>query len=196
MSPALDNLPTLILSLILEGVWILCSSQPLVTLPALILIIDHIAQIHQSSPKTLWSLARVNKACYHATTPLLYRNLALLISSHQKLQEDCIKLEEQPFCKRFLTYDRCLKISGRMPLREENEERAPRSVENYEPGDTEEYKAEFRDVFATDLSDESAKKVFKVWNPLAVVIQKCRHISDLIWVWTNQLPRCVFQAIT
>lgn len=83
-----------------------------------------------------------------------------------------------------------------MPLRDENEERAPRSAENYEPADTEEYEAEFGDIFATNPSDGSVDEVFKAWNPLAVVIQKCRHISDLIWVCRNQLPRCVFQTIT
>lgn len=162
------------------------------------MVINHVSQIHQATLKTLWSLARVNQTLYHASIPLLYRNLSLPISSRQKLQEDCAELEQHPFCKKFLAHSRCLKIWGRMPLRQNDPHhvRRSQSVEEYEPGDIEEYEAEFGDVFAADPLDGSADEVSTAWHPLVVVIPKCRHITDLIWVCKNQVPQCVLQAIT
>ncbi|KAL1981338.1 hypothetical protein VTN96DRAFT_2779 [Rasamsonia emersonii] len=175
MIPKLDELPTLVLSLIFDDIYL-------------------------SSPKTLRSLSLVNKACYHAAVPFLYRNLALQISSRQKLREDSAELEENPFRKKFLIHARCLKVWGRMPLLAEEEDTAgspssDREELAAEPAHSEEYDAEFGGVFTVDLPDGSAEEVSEAWNPLALVIQKCKHITDLIWVCRNQLPPCLLQTI-
>lgn len=134
-----------------------------------------------------------NRTCYLATTPLLYRNLAIPIFSPQKLQKDCLTLTDHLFCKKFLTHARCLKICGSMPRQEALDEIPPWA--EYEPDDIEEWEAEFGHVFGFDEADGSADYVYKAWSPLATIIQKFTHIRDLIWVCRNQLPQCLFQAI-
>lgn len=137
----------------------------------------------------------MNRACYRATVPCLRRNFALKVSARQKLREDTAKLlQKGVFGDSFLTYVRCLKIWGRMPTLAEEDAREDDSDAEL-PGEEEEYDAEFGGVFVTDLPDGSAEEVEQVWSSLAVVIQKCKYITDLIWVCRNQLPPCLLHAL-
>jgi hypothetical protein len=64
-----------------------------------------------------------------------------------------------------------------------------------EIGNSEEYDAEFGELFVRDLPDGSAEEVTEAWTPLASLIQKCKHLTDLVWVCRNQLPPCLLEAI-
>jgi hypothetical protein len=64
-----------------------------------------------------------------------------------------------------------------------------------EMGSSEEYDAEFGDVFVRDLPDGPPEDVAEAWAPLASLIQRCMHLTDLVWVCWNQLPPCVLAAI-
>lgn len=152
-------------------------------------------QIQASSPKTLLSLSFVNKSCYRATVPCLRRNFALKVSSRQKLRDDTAKLlEKNVFGDSFLTYVRCLKIWGRMPTLAEEEDALEDDFDDELFGG-EAYDAEFGGVFIRDPPDGSLEEVEQAWSSLTVVIQKCKHITDLIWVSRNQLPPCLLQAL-
>lgn len=136
----------------------------------------------------------MNKACYRATVPHLHRNLALKVSSRQKIREDTAKLREGEFRDNFLTYVRCLKIWGRMPSLAEEEDGLEDDPDAGSAG-MEEYDAEFGGVFTGDFPDGSAEEVEEAWKSLAVVIQECKYIADLIWVCQNQLPPCLLRAL-
>lgn len=136
----------------------------------------------------------MDRACYHITSPLIYRNLSLQISTRQKLLEDCSQLAEHPFCRKFLWHARCLKIQGRMPLLR-NETQRPQSPGEYEPN-SDAYDAEFGSVFSNDAPDGSVDEVRQAWYPLTVLIRDFSQIRDLIWVCKNQLPPCLFQELT
>lgn len=136
----------------------------------------------------------MSKACYRAAGPCLYRNLALKISSRQKLRGDTARvLQKGPFEGR-LNHVRCLKIWGRMPPLDEDESTLEDDLDA-EPADMEEYDAEFGGVFARDLPDGSAEEVEEAWSSLIVVIRKCKHLTDLIWVCRNQLPPCLLRML-
>ncbi|KAH8701018.1 hypothetical protein BGW36DRAFT_375398 [Talaromyces proteolyticus] len=166
MSLNLDCLPSLVLSLIYD-------------------------QIYLSSPNTLRCLLLVSRGCYHAAVPYVYRNLSLMVSSHKGLHEDCAELQENRLGSQFLVHVRCLKVWGYLPLL--TEEDSPEFEEF--PDYPEEWDPEHGHVFYGDRPDGSAEEVQEAWKPLVTIIQKSHHISDFIWICLNQLPPCLLKAV-
>jgi hypothetical protein len=143
----------------------------------------------------------VSRACYEAAAPFLYRKLPIQISSRQKIKEDAKNLEANSIRSQFFSHVRCLKLWGRMPLVDEKSSAAG-ADSSFDPaelaiemGSSEEYDAEFGDVFVRDLPDGPPEDVAEAWTPLASLIQRCMHLTDLVWVCWNQLPPCVLAAI-
>lgn len=132
----------------------------------------------------------MNKKCYYAVILLLYRDLAIHISSREKLRRQCAEIENQSQGSTFLIYARHVKVFGRMPTLEEESDPDPEEIPYVEQDD-----AEFWAPFGGDLDDGTAEEVGAAWNPLALLLQKFQHISDFIWVCRNQLPSNILQAI-
>jgi hypothetical protein len=144
----------------------------------------------------------VSRACYEAAAPILHQKLPIQISSRQKIKDDVKNLVADSIRSQFLSHVRCLKLWGRMPLADEKSIADGGDSSSFDPvelaegmGNSEEYDAEFGGVFVRDLPDGPAEDVAEAWTPLASLIQKCTHLTDLVWVCWNQLPPCVLAAI-
>lgn len=182
MSAKFDTLPALVLSLICTYV----RDYPFSP-------VDNVAyspQVQLQSPKTLRSLPLVNKTCHHAVIPLLYRNLAIQVYHRQELYDRTAEIEKASWGRHFLEYARCVKVFGRMPLLEEEDD-----WEGEGPAWQEQDDAEFHFPFSEDLPDGTQEEVCTAWYPLVLLIGKLQYITDFVWVCRNQLPPNVLQAI-
>lgn len=140
----------------------------------------------------------MNRACYRAGAPFLYRNVTIRITSRRKLHEKLAEFEENPLRRQVLVHARSLKLIGHMPLlaKEEGGDGFYDPVEYAaEVGSLQEYYAELGDLFVEDPPDGSAEEVSNAWELLASMIEKCKNLTDLIWICWNQLPPCLLRVI-
>ncbi|RFU32874.1 hypothetical protein B7463_g3470, partial [Scytalidium lignicola] len=113
------------------------------------------------SPKALRNVSLVNRTCYKAAIPFLYRTLTIRVSSRQKLKDDVEKLEADSLRSQFLNHARSLKLWGRMPSLSEGKSITDEADSpSFDPaelaeemGTSEEYDAEFGDVLAEPVTD-------------------------------------------
>lgn len=105
----------------------------------------------------------MNKTCYYAAIPLLYRDLAIYVSSREKLRRQCAEIENQSQGSNFLNYARHVKVFGRMPMLEEESDPDPEEIPYVEQHD-----AEFWTPLGGHLDDGTAEEVSTAWNPLAL----------------------------
>lgn len=178
MRAKLDQMPLLVWDSILREV---CSDSR-----TLVNSIANTPQIHDTSYWTLQDIVLVNKRCYLAAAPILYRNLSLHVSSPEELEEHCSRIGPGR-----INHTRCLKLWGRMPFL---------PGENHFYQDDEDYPEEHHAQFDVNsyigYSDGLEEEVIKCWEPLVVMIEHVfRHISDFIWVCRNQFPSCLLRGL-
>lgn len=151
----------------------ICPSRTLVN------TISNKTQIRDTSYPTLQDIVLVNKRCYLATAPVLYREFIFWVSSRERLQKYCAWMGVGRS-----NYTRCIKVYGHMPPIIDGK-RVLRNSQDY-----------FNETFSTNHSDGPAEEVAKSWEPLAMMIENnFQCISDFEWCCDNQFPPCLLNAL-
>lgn len=145
----------------------------------------------------------MNKSCYNATLPFIYRNLTIKVSSRASLRRDVEQLRENDLSQKRLEYLRHLKLQGQMPLLEKHtREELPliRDVSDVcaEPDETSTNDSrvpQFHTVFAGDHDEAGPDESSHAWSPVVSLISSLSHLMDLIYECKNQFPPCLLQAL-
>ncbi|KAL1961538.1 hypothetical protein VTN77DRAFT_1625 [Rasamsonia byssochlamydoides] len=155
--------------------------------------------IWETSTQSLHALSLVNSIFYHAAVPFLYRTLTLHVSSRERLHRVVSKLMKQPLRQKYLTHARQLTVTGKIPrlgasVTEQLVKRTTieDSDVSHHLDDLEPY---YDDMFTTDEVEDKPTEVSRAWEPLASLISRLKHLTELNYACVNQFPPCLLQAL-
>ncbi len=154
------------------------------------------SQVADTSRERLGSLALVNRSWYHAAVPFIYRNLHLHISRPEKLLADIEAILDNPFRNNYLIYVRALELTGWVLSVKENGGGYLPNIDHpiFGRGYNEElYLPEYdRSILKSgEVQRERELELLPIWVPLASLISRFQHLTDLSYACLSQFPsRC------
>ncbi|KAL1988109.1 hypothetical protein VTN96DRAFT_1140 [Rasamsonia emersonii] len=163
--------------------------------------------IWKEYPTSLRAFSLTNRTCYIAAVPFLYHDLRIRISGCKQLIQDVTELTEDPLRRQCFRYTRRLKIDGCMPRRVDSDreevfaefgERNDDDDDDWGDGGFDDYddlEPEYHPGPICDYREDEPDESARAWAPLATMVSKLHHLTDLIYACENQFPACLLRVL-